>query len=134
MDVKLAISRAGDRRIPHGGSDSPAPVAENAMTRKGGGMFADGYNQLATAQSFQRSLDSALRETGHFGERAQTRRNRFPFVLCSLTVKTKINQKSGRLAIMANEVAHKNVDDVIVDGTVSRKRMERISYLETMKP
>jgi hypothetical protein len=28
-------------------------------------MFADGYNQLATAQSLQRSLDSALRETGH---------------------------------------------------------------------
>ena len=40
------------------------------MTRKGGGMFADGYNQLATAQSLQRSLDSTLRETGHFGERA----------------------------------------------------------------
>jgi hypothetical protein len=35
------------------------------MTRKGGGMFADGYNQLAPAQSLQRSLDSALRETGH---------------------------------------------------------------------
>ncbi len=27
------------------------------MTRKGGGMFADGYNQLATAQSLQRSLN-----------------------------------------------------------------------------
>jgi len=27
-----------------------APVAENAMTRKGGGMFADGYNQLAAAR------------------------------------------------------------------------------------
>ena len=79
-------------------------------------MFADGYNQLAPAQCLQRSLDSALRETGHFGERAQTRRNRSPFVPCSLTVKTKINQISGRLSIVANEVAHKNVDDVIVDG------------------
>ena len=79
-------------------------------------MFADGYNQLATAQSFQRSLDSALREPGHFGECAQTRRNRFPFVSCSLSVKTKINEISGRLAIVANDVAHQNVDDVIVDG------------------
>jgi hypothetical protein len=86
------------------------------MAWQGGGMFADGYNQLATAQSLQRSLDSALRETGHFGERAQTRRNRSPFVSCSLTVKTKINQISGRLSIVANEVAHKNLDDVIVDG------------------
>ncbi len=86
------------------------------MTRKRGGVFADGYNQLATAQSLQRSLDSALRETGHFGERAQTRRNRFPFVPCSLRVKTKINQISGRLSIVTSEVAHKNVDDVIVDG------------------
>ena len=93
-----------------------APVAENAMTRKGGGMFADGYNQLATAQSLQRSLDSALRETGHFGEGAQTCRNRFPFVSRSLSVKTKINQISGRLSIVTSEVAHKNVDDVIVDG------------------
>jgi hypothetical protein len=90
-------------------------VAENAMTRKGGGMFADGYNQLATAQSLERSLDSALRQTGQFGERAQTCRNRFPFVSCSLSVKTKINQKSGRLAIVANEVAHQDRDDVIVD-------------------
>ena len=86
------------------------------MRRKGGGMFAHGYNQLATTQSLQRSLDRALRETGHFGDRAQTRRNRFPFVSCRLTVKTKINQISGRLAIVANEVAHKNIDDVIVDG------------------
>src|SRR6266516_276056 len=92
-----------------------APMAENAMMRKGGGMFADGYNQLATAQSLQRSLDSALRDTGHLGERAQTRRNRFPFVSCSLSVKTKINQISGRLAIVADEIAHKNVDDVIVN-------------------
>jgi hypothetical protein len=91
-------------------------VAENAMTRKGGGMFADGYNQLATAQSLQGSLDSALRETSHFGEGAQTRRNRFPFVSCSLTVETKINQISGGLAIVANEVAHENVDDVVDDG------------------
>jgi hypothetical protein len=86
------------------------------MTRKGGGMFADGYNQLATAQSLQSSLDSTLRETGHFGERAQTRRNRLPSASCSLSVKTKINQKRGGLAIVSNEVPHKNIDDVIVDG------------------
>ena len=86
------------------------------MTRNGGCVFADGHNQLPPAQSLERRVDSALRETGHFGQRSQTRRNRSPFVSCGLSVKTKINQISGRLAIVANEVAHKNVDDVIVDG------------------
>jgi len=111
------------------------------MTRKGGGVFANGYNQLATPQSLQRSLDGTLRETSHFGERAQTCRNRFPFVSCSPSVKTKINQKSGRLAIVANEIAHKNVNDVIVDGNfflkarhVCRMLKLRVADLRSSNP
>jgi hypothetical protein len=107
-----------------------APVAKNSMTRQRGGIFADGDNQFAPTQSFQRALDGTLRKTCHFDERAQTRRNGFPSVSCSLSIKTKINQIGGWLAVVGNEIAHKNVDDVIVDRNLFPESGHNVSHSE----
>ena len=91
-------------------------MAKNAMTRQGCRVIALGFDQFATPQQFERSLHGALRQTGFFRERTQTRRHRFPFRAGRAAVEVKINKVGGRLAIVADDVAHQNVEDVVVDG------------------
>ena len=60
-------------------------------------------------------MDGALREPGFFRKRAQTRRNWFPFRARGAAVEVKINKIRGWLAIVADDVAHENIHDVIVN-------------------
>ena len=85
------------------------------MTWQGCRVIALGFDQFATSQQFERSLNGALRETGFFRERTQTRRHRFPFRARRAAVEVKINKVGGWLAIVADDVAHENVHDVIVN-------------------
>jgi hypothetical protein len=85
------------------------------MRRDGGGVVANGYNQLAAAQILERSLHGALGKAGRFCEHAQTCGHRFPFRARGLTIEMQINEISGRLSIMPDNVAHQDVEHVIVD-------------------
>jgi len=90
-------------------------MAKNAMTRQGCRVIALACDQFATPQQFERRLDGALRQTGFFRERTQTGRDRLPFGTRGLSVEIDIDQIRGRLAIVADDVAHQNVHDVIVN-------------------
>jgi hypothetical protein len=89
-------------------------MAEDAMSWDGCRVIAFSLDQLATAQQLERSLDSALRQAGLFRERTQTGRDGSPSCARGLAVKMEKNEIRGRLAIVPNDVAHQNVEDVIV--------------------
>ena len=85
------------------------------MRWNGGSVIALTPDQLASAQKLERGLDRAFRQAGFFGEGAQTRRHRFPVRASGAAREIKINQVRSRRAIVADEVAHQDVEDVIVD-------------------
>ena len=83
-------------------------MTQDAMSRNRGGVRARALDQFTVAQEFERGLDGALREPGFFRERAQTRRNWFPFGARGAAVEVKINKIRGWLVIVADDVAHEN--------------------------
>jgi len=78
-------------------------------------MFALGLDQLAAAQKLQGHLHSAFGKASGFGEVAQTCGNGFPARAHGLAVEIKINQISGGLTIVTDDVAQQNIDNVVVD-------------------
>jgi hypothetical protein len=91
-------------------------VAKDAMTRQGGRVFALAFDQLAPAQKIESGLDGALGESGLFRKGAQARRDRFPFHPGRLPIEIKVNEIRGRLPIVTDDVAHQDIEDVVVDG------------------
>jgi hypothetical protein len=90
-------------------------MAKNAMARSGRRVLALTADQFAATQSFKSSLNGAFRKTGLFGERAQTSGNWLPVIPRSAAVKVEKYQISGRLLIMADQIAHQDVEHVIVE-------------------
>src|SRR5438874_1441047 len=91
-------------------------MSENAVRRNRRRVIALAVDQLAAAQEIESGLDGALRKAGGFGKSAQTGGDRLPFLARGPAEKMKINEICRRLAIVADDVAHQNVEDVIVDG------------------
>ena len=85
------------------------------MCSNSGGVRSSGDDQFAPAQSFERGLDGTLGEAGGVGQCAQTSRDRFPCISRGLAVQIKINEIGRRLSIVPDDIAHQNVDDVIID-------------------
>jgi hypothetical protein len=90
-------------------------MSEHTMLRHGGWMIAHRANEFAAAQELESGLDSALGESCFFRKRTETGGDRFPFHASSLAIKVEVNQIRRRLAIVPDDIAHQNVDDVIVD-------------------
>ena len=63
----------------------------------------------------ERGVDGAFRESSCIGDRAHTGADVTPFVSCGLAVKVQVNHKRGRLLIVADQIAHQNVENVVVD-------------------
>jgi hypothetical protein len=78
-------------------------------------VIALGPDQLPAAQEIECGLDGALGEPGFFGQGPQTGGNRSPSRASSLAIEAEINEIRRRLAIVPDDVAHEDVDDVIVD-------------------
>ena len=78
-------------------------------------MFTIAPNQFTAAQTFQGALDGAFGKTGRVGKHTQACFDWFPTVPHCLTIKVEVDQKSGRLLIVTNQIAHQHVDDVIVN-------------------
>ena len=79
------------------------------------GVIARGVDQLAPAQVLERGLHGAFRKPGRIRECAQACRDRFPFIPRALTVKIQIDEVRRRLAVVPDDIAHQDVDDVVVD-------------------
>jgi hypothetical protein len=76
----------------------------------------DGTNdKLAPAQGFERSLDGAFGESRHVCDHAQAGRDRSPSGARRLAVKIEINEVGRRLAVVPDEVAHQDIEHVIID-------------------
>ena len=61
-------------------------------------------------------MHGAFGESSCVGDRAHTGADAAPFVSGRLTVKVQVNHKRGRLLIVADQIAHQHVENVIVDG------------------
>jgi len=73
-------------------------------------------DELATTQMDNRNLDCTLREPGGVRDRAHTGTDGAPVGSCGLGVKVQINEIRRRLLVVADQIAHQHIDDVIVNG------------------
>ncbi|MEY2550848.1 MAG: hypothetical protein QOG12_992 [Verrucomicrobiota bacterium] len=92
------------------------PMAKHAMLRNRRGMVRGCRDKLAPTQELQRGLDCALRQPRLIRQRSQARIDRFPSAASRLAVQVKVNQIRRRLPIVPDDVAHEDVDDVIIHG------------------
>jgi len=86
------------------------------MARRSGDVIGGRRDELSAPQMCERGVDSAFGESRCVGDRAHTGANVAPFVSCGLAVKVQVNHKRGRLLIVADQIAHQHVENVIVDG------------------
>ncbi|MEY2508431.1 MAG: hypothetical protein QOH01_2760 [Verrucomicrobiota bacterium] len=91
-------------------------MAKHAMLRNRRGMVRGCRDKLASTQELQRGLDCALRQPRLIRQRAQARIDRFPSAASRRAVEVKVNQIRRRLPIVPDDVAHKDVDYVIIHG------------------
>ena len=101
------------------------------MTRSGGGVVAGSDDQFAAAQVCEGGLDRAFGKASRVGKRSHARGDRFPFLPRGLAVKIQINQVSGWLLIVPDQIAHQDVENVIVDGNGLAKSGHTASHRET---
>ena len=90
-------------------------MPQDAMLRKSGRMCARRSNQLAPPQPGEGDLDRAFGKTGFFRDHPQTGADRLPPVPLRCAVKMEVNQKSGRLAVVADQIPHQDIENIIVD-------------------
>ncbi len=98
------------------------------MAGSGRGVVAGGDDQFAVAQGCERTLDGALGKAGRVGKHAQTCRDGLPFLPHGLAVKIQINQISGWLLIVPDQIPHQDVDDVIVNRDCFAKARHAFVY------
>jgi len=98
-------------------------MSQNPVLPHGSGVSTLRVDQLAPPQSFECSLDSTLGKSGPFRDSAQTKRHRSPVLLLRGPIKMEVNQKSCRLLIMPDQVAHQDVEDIVIhrDGSVKAR-------------
>jgi len=63
----------------------------------------------------ERRVDGAFGESGCVCDRAHTGADRAPFASRGLAIKVQINQVGSRLLIVADQIAHEDIEHVIVD-------------------
>ena len=86
------------------------------MARSGGGVVACGDDQFAAAQVCESGLDGAFGKPGCVGKRSYARDDWLPFLPRDLAIKIQINQLSGWLLIVPDQIAHQDIENVIIDG------------------
>ena len=89
------------------------------MAWRSSGVVCCRCDELTATQVFQCRVGGAFGKSGAIGNCAHTGTNRAPFVSCSMGVKMQIHQIGRRLLVVADQIAHEHVEDVIVDGNGS---------------
>jgi hypothetical protein len=98
------------------------------MARSGGCVLGCCRDQLAPAQMRERGLDGTLGQSSRIRQRSKTQCERFPPVPRSPTIKIEINEIRGRLLVVPKQIAHQNIEDVIIDwdGLFETRHMGRM--------
>jgi len=91
-------------------------MSEDPVLRHRGRVIFRGLDQLTRAQLFGCNLSRAFRKTCGRRDHAKAGRNRSPFLPLSLAVEIEIYQKSGGLVIVADQIRHQHIQNIIVDG------------------
>lgn len=73
-------------------------------------------DELAAAQAQHRPLDGALGEAGRFRDVAQAGLDRPPAAAGGGAIKVKVDEKGGRVLVVADQVAQEDIKHVVVDG------------------
>ena len=60
-------------------------------------------------------MDGALGKAGSVSKRSYARGDRFPFLPYRLAVKIQINKIRRRLAIVSDDVAQQDIDNIVID-------------------
>jgi len=85
------------------------------MGRHCGGMSARGFHQLPEMQRSESALHGTFGQAGFFGQHAQTGVDRSPALASGAAGKIKIDQECRRLLIVSDDIAHQDIEDVIID-------------------
>jgi len=96
-------------------------------------VIAGALDQLAAAQEIERGLHGAFGKAGGFREHAQAGRHRFPSRARGLALEMEVNQIRGRLAIVPHDIAHQDIEHVIIDRNGFGAAGHELS-LEARKP
>jgi len=73
-------------------------------------------DELAAIEALQRRLHRAFGEAGRVGNHPQARAEGLtPATAGGLAEEIEVNKKRGRMLIMADEVAHEDIDDIGID-------------------
>ena len=80
-----------------------------------GRVRASRLDQLTTMQSGEGELDGAFREAGFLRDRSETGADWPPTLPLCGAVETEIDEEGGRLAIVPDQIAHENIEDIIID-------------------
>jgi len=64
----------------------------------------------------ERRVNGAFGKPGDVRDRAHTSADGAPFGSCGLGVKVQINEIRRRFLIVANQIAHQHIEDVIING------------------
>ena len=86
------------------------------MGRNRRGMNARGLHEFTPTQGLQRGMHRAFGKSRRFREQAQTRRHRRPIASCCSAIHVQINQVRRWLAVMADEIAHQDIEHVVIYG------------------
>lgn len=103
-------------------------MAQDAVSGHGRDVIARRLHELAKVEFHERALHRALRKSSFIGEHAQTRFDRLPALARGAAVKKQIDEKRGRLLIVSNDIAHENIQDVIVDWHGLLKARHVVSF------
>lgn len=90
-------------------------MPQDAVSGHGRGVIARSLDQLANLQLDERALHRALGQSGFIGKHAQTCLDRLPALARGAAVKKQIDEKCSRLLIVADDVAHENIENVIIN-------------------
>ena len=90
-------------------------MSQHAMGRHRGRMSARCLHQLAEMQRGERALDCTFGQAGFIGQHAQAGINRSPALASGTTGKIKIDEECRRLLIVADNITHQHIQNVIIN-------------------
>src|SRR5580698_3633403 len=100
---------------PHGRSLFPAPGFEDTVFGGAGYGWLGGSDQFAVGQDADGALDCAFGEAGHFCHALVAEGGGFLGATFGLAPDVEIYKEGGGGFVMADEVAHEDVEDVFVE-------------------
>ena len=74
----------------------------------------------------ERGVDRAFGQSSRFRERAKACLNRTPFLAHALAVEMQKNQVGRGFLIVANQISHQHVEDVIIDWDGDLKSLHNL--------